>query len=172
MKRGNRFIDIKGQRFGKWFILEFDSIKKGKKAYWKCLCDCGNKKSVSSDSLRRGNTKSCGCIRKNTGNPNYKHGLKGTKEYDNFCCALYRARKLNQTPADANLKKIQLYYTICSYLNEKAVYYHVDHIHPLSKGGLHEANNLQILDAELNLKKSNKCPLSRAEEIRYKGITI
>ncbi len=34
--------------------------------------------------------------------------------------------------------------------------YHVDHIHPLSKGGLHHPDNLQILPSDLNLKKGNK----------------
>lgn len=33
--------------------------------------------------------------------------------------------------------------------------YHVDHIKPLSKGGAHHPNNLQILTAEENLKKSD-----------------
>ena len=37
--------------------------------------------------------------------------------------------------------------------------YHVDHIIPLSKGGLHHPDNLQILTATDNLRKSSKiCP--------------
>ena len=31
--------------------------------------------------------------------------------------------------------------------------YHVDHIHPLSKGGLHHPDNLQVLPADINIKK-------------------
>jgi hypothetical protein len=34
--------------------------------------------------------------------------------------------------------------------------YHVDHIFPLAKGGLHEPSNLQILPKDLNLQKSTK----------------
>lgn len=34
---------------------------------------------------------------------------------------------------------------------------HVDHIVPLSKGGAHEACNLQILPSGLNLRKGTKC---------------
>ena len=34
--------------------------------------------------------------------------------------------------------------------------YHVDHIYPLSKGGEHKANNIQILCPPCNLKKSAK----------------
>jgi len=34
--------------------------------------------------------------------------------------------------------------------------YHVDHIIPLAKGGLHHPDNLQVLPADLNLKKGAK----------------
>jgi 5-methylcytosine-specific restriction endonuclease McrA len=36
--------------------------------------------------------------------------------------------------------------------------YHVDHIIPLSKGGLHVPNNLRIITAEENLRKSHNIP--------------
>ena len=29
--------------------------------YWKCQCDCGTITNIKGDSLRSGNTKSCGC---------------------------------------------------------------------------------------------------------------
>lgn len=35
---------------------------------------------------------------------------------------------------------------------------HVDHIMPLSKGGRHEASNLQILPIGINMRKGSKCP--------------
>lgn len=34
--------------------------------------------------------------------------------------------------------------------------YHVDHIYPLAKGGLHHPDNLQVLPADINLKKGAK----------------
>ncbi|NBW21709.1 MAG: HNH endonuclease [Caulobacteraceae bacterium] len=36
------------------------------------------------------------------------------------------------------------------------IQFHVDHIKPLSKGGMHIPNNLQILPAKINLQKSDK----------------
>ena len=33
------------------------------KIYWLCECDCGNTCIVEGNSLRTGNTKSCGCVK-------------------------------------------------------------------------------------------------------------
>lgn len=71
-----------------------------------------------------------------------------------------RAKKLQATPAWANTLKIKAYYDICSFFNEVNGYtkYHVDHIIPLqgkSVSGLHVENNLQVILAEENHKKSN-----------------
>ena len=88
--------------------------------------------------------------------------------------AMRRALKINQTPLDANLKEIQFYYAVCSETNEilGSRFFHVDHIQPLSKGGLHHENNLQILDASLNLQKNDKWPLNESEQLIYKGIIL
>ncbi len=85
-----------------------------------------------------------------------------------------RAKKINQTPTGADLKIIQLYYATCSETNEILgdTFFHVDHIQPLSKGGLHHEDNLQILEAPLNLQKNSKWPLTNEEQIRYKGVTL
>lgn len=32
-------------------------------AWWLCECDCGTKVNVPAYNLKRGNTKSCGCLR-------------------------------------------------------------------------------------------------------------
>ena len=39
---------------------------KNTRAYWNCLCDCGNTAIISGKGLRSGQTKSCGCLRKDT----------------------------------------------------------------------------------------------------------
>jgi hypothetical protein len=31
--------------------------------YWECECSCGNKIIVRGESLKTGNTKSCGCVK-------------------------------------------------------------------------------------------------------------
>ena len=72
--------------------------------------------------------------------------------------ANYRARRLNQTPKDADKELVELKYKLCSQLNRGAGWqaFNVDHTIPLTKGGLHHEDNLQILPAYINRIKSNK----------------
>lgn len=61
--------DLIGKRFGKLIVLILShSFTKSSRIrrYYICLCDCGNKKIVSRDSLITDNTKSCGCLVKET----------------------------------------------------------------------------------------------------------
>ena len=55
--------DIRGERFGRLFVESFSHLanNKGRNAHWSCQCDCGNKHTVSSESLRTGTCISCGC---------------------------------------------------------------------------------------------------------------
>jgi hypothetical protein len=68
-----------GRRFGRLTVeQELASIKKQKYRTGKivvCLCDCGNSVTLDSRALKSGNTKSCGCLKKETASRmNYKHG--------------------------------------------------------------------------------------------------
>ncbi|MCL1791004.1 MAG: AP2 domain-containing protein [Peptococcaceae bacterium] len=56
-----RYEDLSGQRFGRLVAISFESKKKN--SYWTCKCDCGNETSVSANSLRLGEIKSCGCLK-------------------------------------------------------------------------------------------------------------
>ena len=57
-----KYIDITGQRFGSWTVLEKAPPRPGGKgAYWICECDCGAISEVQGASLRKGDSKSCGC---------------------------------------------------------------------------------------------------------------
>ena len=51
-----------GKKFGKLVVKKF-SHKNKNRYYWICVCDCGVKKPISSDSLENGDTISCGCVR-------------------------------------------------------------------------------------------------------------
>lgn len=55
------FVDITGQKFGRWTAIERVGTKAGG-ALWKAICDCGNKGEVRSNALRSGTSRSCGCL--------------------------------------------------------------------------------------------------------------
>lgn len=56
----HNFKDITGEKFGRLTVKGYSHSKN--KAFWVCKCECGNTVVVSGDKLRRGVTKSCGCI--------------------------------------------------------------------------------------------------------------
>ena len=64
--------------------------------------------------------------------------------------ARYMGRRKFQTPADEGISALQEFYANCP------DGYEVDHIIPISKGGLHSLVNLQYLPKEENRRKSNK----------------
>jgi hypothetical protein len=74
-------IDLTGKRFGRLIAINFHE-KRNNRAYWLCKCNCGNEKVINSGHLRSGNTKSCGCLQKETvSNIRFKHGLSHTNFY-------------------------------------------------------------------------------------------
>ena len=63
----SRAKDMTGKRFDNLVVIERAENKiypTGRvSACWLCKCDCGNKVIVTGDALRRGLTRSCGCLR-------------------------------------------------------------------------------------------------------------
>jgi hypothetical protein len=53
-------LNLVGQKFSKLTVIEEASSINGRTA-WKCQCDCGTIKTVKTEHLRDGSTKSCGC---------------------------------------------------------------------------------------------------------------
>jgi len=60
-------LDIKGKKFGKLVVIEFDYINNGGHAVWRCKCDCGRETTGQTRFLRSGKKVSCGCQRRATG---------------------------------------------------------------------------------------------------------
>ncbi len=57
-------IDLKGQVFGKWTVLERAENDKQQKVHWLCRCGCGREGVVQSGNLRSAQSKSCrACIK-------------------------------------------------------------------------------------------------------------
>jgi hypothetical protein len=58
-----RALDLTGQRFGRLVALRRVENDPLGQARWEYACDCGATTPVLGRSLRRGNTRSCGCSR-------------------------------------------------------------------------------------------------------------
>ena len=72
-------------KFGRLTAIEIDYGKAGRKTYWTCQCDCGNVKSVRSDSLLDGSIRSCGCLKREQDEKNLSretHNLSKTRLYE------------------------------------------------------------------------------------------
>lgn len=77
--RPSAFIDETGNRHGRLLVLEEAPYKKGRAVKWKCQCSCGNIVNVEGSMLRKGNTKSCGCL-KNDLLKQYPRNIKDSGE--------------------------------------------------------------------------------------------
>ena len=71
------YQDLTGKRFGR--LKAISRIVGASPTTWIFLCECGSKKALSSANVKSGNTKSCGCLHKEShtthggsGHPLYK----------------------------------------------------------------------------------------------------
>lgn len=56
-------LDISGQKFGRLLAVEYVGSRRNRRR-WRCVCDCGAEVVVYASSLKLGETKSCGCLRR------------------------------------------------------------------------------------------------------------
>lgn len=89
----SKLIDLTGKKFGKLTVISKAESDKYGATRWLCECDCGNKKIVRGNGLKRGYVKSCGCIRVSP--PNTKHKESKTKLYQRWISILRRCESPN-----------------------------------------------------------------------------
>ncbi len=65
-----KLVDRTGHRYGRLVV-----VARGATA-WECLCDCGNQVAVKGGNLGSGNTKSCGCLRREPSRRRHGHSWK------------------------------------------------------------------------------------------------
>lgn len=77
-----------GQRFNRLTAVELVGREQSGqrwKPLWRFRCTCGNEIVARAESVKSGNTKSCGCQKREaiaaTGRANATHGLEGTRIY-------------------------------------------------------------------------------------------
>lgn len=88
--------DLKDQKIGR---LKINSYQGGGK--WLCSCDCGNEKIILGSSIARGDTKSCGCLRKEVTAKRDKerstHGMYKSREYKTWMSMKERCNNKNHS---------------------------------------------------------------------------
>jgi len=57
-------VDLTGQKFNKLTVLHRGERKKADVVTWVCRCDCGTETLATTNELRSGHKKSCGCLKK------------------------------------------------------------------------------------------------------------
>lgn len=63
----NPRVDLSGQRFGRLTVVEFSHSRRNAactKSVWRCLCECGATTLAHASNLKRGTTRSCGCLQR------------------------------------------------------------------------------------------------------------
>jgi hypothetical protein len=73
----SKFIDLTGQVFNRWTVLSFSHRDKWGQIVWLCQCVCGNKGLVGASNLKRGISKSCGCLKKEIASKRYTIDIIG-----------------------------------------------------------------------------------------------
>lgn len=77
------YSSVVGEKRGRLLVKEI--IRGGKDTKVLCVCDCGQPTTVTFSNFRRGNTKSCGCWKREfgviCGNSNTTHGMTKTREF-------------------------------------------------------------------------------------------
>ena len=51
-----------GEKFTRLTVKKFSHKDENHRKWWVCVCDCGVEKTLHTGNLRSGNTRSCGCL--------------------------------------------------------------------------------------------------------------
>jgi hypothetical protein len=76
--QGGRAKSLVGQTFGRLSVVRYAFTGSHRRAFWHCRCECGRECDVPSQSLLRGQSRSCGCLHLEAIST---HGLSKTRLY-------------------------------------------------------------------------------------------
>ena len=75
--------NLADQKFGRLTVLP---LVKMNPTMWLCKCDCGRTLYIRSSTMKSGDSKSCGCLRKELARSARKtHGKSGSPEWRSWC---------------------------------------------------------------------------------------
>lgn len=99
-------LELIGQRFGRLVVETQSNVRTlNGNIRWNCICDCGNKTTVTGAHLVSKNIQSCGCLHKETVgamsvNVNTTHGMSYSSEYRTWRAMINRCTNSNDQAYD------------------------------------------------------------------------
>lgn len=151
-------IDITNNKYGRLTVIKrvFPNYitPKGKQmSRWECICDCGKKSIKNKGALTSGNTKSCGCLKKEKA-PQNKKQIKDSSLKRLYTLYKYSAQKRNHSFELTKLDFNNLILENCFYCGEKANNEFKCHKHgiPIKYTGIDR------VDSSLGYNKNNCVP--------------
>lgn len=95
-------LDLTGLRFGRLVVMRLtDGITGGggkPRRRWTCLCDCGNTVVASTQDLRKGDVRSCGCLKHDeTVKRMTSHGSSRTRLHNIWKAMRKRCRNIHNS---------------------------------------------------------------------------
>ncbi len=87
-----------GERFGRLVVVGIEGSDKSGHRIFACECDCGGAKSILGTNLKRGQSKSCGCIQRELKvQRNTTHGQSSSPEHITWMHMNHRCRDMEDS---------------------------------------------------------------------------
>ncbi len=95
--RGRTRIPMSGKKYGRLTVIaELPNEATSFHTMCRCACDCGMIIEVRTNSLRTGNSKSCGCLQRELiSEKSMTHGRSKSGEYQSWCALRSRCNNRN-----------------------------------------------------------------------------
>ena len=161
---GNHKLNLIGKKYNHLTVLAPTEKRIAHCIVWKCQCDCGNITYVSTNDLRTGNTKSCGCLKS-----------KGEEKIS----LLLKENNINyehQYLIEFNNKKYYYDFFIKNNNNQYFIEYDGIQHFQTKTGGWNNLENLKQTQERDKIKNKycyiNNIPLIRIPYTHYENITI
>ncbi len=88
--------ELVGKRFFRLLVIQDVGNSKSGHSKWLCLCDCKNTSIVLGTNLIKNNTRSCGCLyRESVKYMSIIHGMRRTSEYTTWTQMKQRCYNIN-----------------------------------------------------------------------------
>jgi hypothetical protein len=163
---------MSGLTFGRLIVeTRVESRKRGV-ARWQCRCSCGTIKEINGPELRRGSTKSCGCLRADLAKvaTNKSHGKSRTPEWRAYFAMMDRCNNPNSALfkyyGGRNVK-------VCDrWVNGDGKYSGVE-CFLYDMGARHSpANSLERKEVNGNYDPENCCWATKREQVQNRRNTV